>query len=85
MAVHRPHSDTSRRRDVTHWCLDTGRDEHGSGGGEQRLLVALRVGTLLPGWLPRSLVDGGHRFIPSNKSLTNGTTFRILFIGALLR
>jgi hypothetical protein len=46
------------------WPLALVRDE---GGGEQRLLVALRVGPLLPGWLPRSLVDGGHRFIPSLK------------------
>jgi hypothetical protein len=51
------------------WPLALVRDE---GGGEQRLLVALRVGPLMPGWfmpgwLPRSLVDGGHRFIPSLK------------------
>ena len=70
VAVHRPHPDASRGRDVTHWRLDTGRDEHSRGGREQRLLVALRVGPLLPGWfllgwLPRSFVDGGHRFIPS--------------------
>src|SRR5579871_468362 len=50
VAVNRSHPDASRRRDVTHWCLDTGLHEHGSGGGEQRLLVALRVGPLLPGW-----------------------------------
>jgi hypothetical protein len=67
VAVNRPHPDASRRRDVTHWRLDTGRDEHGGGGGQQRLFVALRVGSLLPGWLPRSFVDGSHRFIPSNK------------------
>jgi hypothetical protein len=57
VAVNRPHPDASSSRDVTHWRLDTGRDEHGGGGGEQRLLVALRVGPLLPGWLPRSLVS----------------------------
>jgi hypothetical protein len=45
------------------WPLALVRDE----GGEQRLLVALRVGPLLLGWLPRSLVDGDHRFIPSLK------------------
>ena len=65
VAVYRPHSDASRRGDVTHRRLDTGRDEHGGGGGEQRLLVALRVGPHLSGWVPRSLVDGGHRFISS--------------------
>jgi hypothetical protein len=43
VAVNRSHPDASRSRDVTHRRLDTGRDEHG-GGGEQRLLVALRVG-----------------------------------------
>ena len=69
VAVNRPHPNASRRCDVTHRCLDTGLDEHG-GGGKQRLLVALRVGPLLPcwfmlGWLLRSLVDAGHRFIPS--------------------
>ncbi|HZU69580.1 MAG TPA: hypothetical protein VFA09_20070 [Ktedonobacteraceae bacterium] len=64
MAVNRPHSDASSRRDVTHWRLDTGRDEHSSGCGEQRLLVALRVGPNLAGWLPCSLVVGGHRFLP---------------------
>src|SRR5260221_4988572 len=48
VAVHRPHPDAGRRRDVTHRRLDTGRDEHSGGGGEQRLLVALRVGPLLP-------------------------------------
>lgn len=51
--------------------------EH-SGGGEQYPLVVLRVGLLLPGWLPRSLVDGGHGFILSNNSLTNGTLFHII-------
>jgi hypothetical protein len=66
VAVNRPHPDASRSRDVTHWRIDTGRNEHG-GGGEQRLLVALRVSPLLPGWLPRSLIDGGHRFILSLK------------------
>jgi hypothetical protein len=50
MAVNRPHPDASRSRAVTHWSLDTGRDEHGGGGGEQRLLVALRVGPTLSGW-----------------------------------
>jgi hypothetical protein len=67
VAVNRPHPDTSRRRDITHWCLDTGLDEHGGGGGEQALLVALRVGPSLSGCLPRPLVDGSHRFIPSLK------------------
>jgi hypothetical protein len=71
VAVNRPHPDASRSRDVTHWSLDTGPDEHGGSGGEQRLLVALRVGPylsgwFLPGWWLRCLVDGSHRFIPSH-------------------
>jgi hypothetical protein len=86
VAVNRPHPDASRRRDVTHRRLDTGRDEHGGGGGEQRLLVALRVGPLLPGWLPRSLVDGGHRFIPSPKQeLDKRNHVPYNSIGAVLR
>ena len=86
VAVNRPHPDASRSRDVTHWRLDTGRDEHGGGGGEQRLLVALRVGPLLPGWLPRSLVDGGHRFIPSlTQELDKRNVVPYNSIGAVLR
>jgi hypothetical protein len=65
VAVHRSHPNASRSRDVTYWRLDPGRDEHSGGGFEQRLLVALRVGPCLSGWLPRSLVDSGHRFISS--------------------
>jgi hypothetical protein len=67
VAVNRPHADASRRCDVTHWRLDTGLDKHGGGSCEQDLLVALCVGPNLSGWLPRSLVDGCHRFIPSLK------------------
>jgi hypothetical protein len=72
VAVNRSHPDSSLRSDVTHRRFDTGLDKHGCGGCEQRLLVALRVGSLLPGWflsgcLPRSLVDGAHRFILSLK------------------
>jgi len=85
VAVNRPHPDASRRRDVAHWRLNTGRDENGGGGGEQRLLVALRVGPLLPGWLPRSLIDGGHRFIPSLKQdLDKRNTVPYNSIGAML-
>ncbi|GHO79873.1 hypothetical protein KSD_76440 [Ktedonobacter sp. SOSP1-85] len=91
VAVNRPHPDASRSRDVTHRRLDTGCNEHGGGGGEQRLLVALRVGPLLPGWfmpgwLLRSLIDGSHRFIPSLKqSLDKRNSVPYNSIGALLR
>jgi hypothetical protein len=72
VAVNCSHSNASRSRDVAHRRLDTGPDEYGGGGGKQRLLIALRVGPplpgwLLPGWLLHSLLTGGHRFIPSLK------------------
>jgi len=43
------------------WPLALVRDE---GGGEQRLLVALRIGPHLSSWLPHFLVVGDHRFLP---------------------
>jgi hypothetical protein len=66
VTVNRAHPDASCRRDITHWRLDTGRDEHSGSGGEQCLLVALYVGPNFLGWfapgcLPLSLIDGGHR------------------------
>jgi hypothetical protein len=85
VAVNRPHPDASRGRDVTHRRLDTGRDEHGGGGIEQRLRVALRVGSLMPGWLPRSPVDVGHCVIPSNSSLTKRNIVPYSLFGAVLR
>jgi hypothetical protein len=89
VAVNRSHPDASLRCDITHRRFDTGPDKHGGGSSEQCLLIAQRVGSLLPnrfllGWLFLPLVNT-HRFIPSFKQhLTNGTSFRIICTGALL-
>ncbi len=85
VAVHRPHPDASRRRDVPHRRLDSRREEHCRGGIKQRLFVALRVSPLLPNWLLFPTVAGAHHVIPSHHSLTNGTMFRIIGSGAVLR
>ena len=79
VAVNRSHPDASRSRDVTHWCLDTGCDEHGGGGGKQRLLVALRVGPIFRAGCPAPSSMVVIALFPlSNTSLTNGTMFRII-------
>ncbi len=70
VAVYRSYPNACRRRNVTHRHLNAGRDKHGSGGGKQRLLVALCVdsnlsGSFTPGCLPSSFLDGRYRFILS--------------------